>query len=242
MQSPGRRSAQRFVVAAMLAAAVWWLVLAHAHWLVGTEAPLVPLAPPPPIELQVVELPPAPRASETPQSNVRRDEAPAVPRSVPPMPRHPQPAHSSATPPPRPARPRVTTGTAATPATHDAPAPAAQPSNDTPAAANNTAPPSDTPRADSPSGPVSQQARLLSQPLPEVPDDLREQGYRAVAVARFSVHADGSFEVELLKPTQYPRLNQILLATLRQWRFFPAMEDGRPVESHQDVRVHFNVD
>lgn len=91
------------------------------------------------------------------------------------------------------------------------------------------------------SGPANQQARLLSQPLPELPDDLREQAYQAVAVARFAVHADGTFDVELLKPTQNPRLNQILLATLRQWRFFPAMEEGRPVESHQDVRVHFNV-
>lgn len=86
------------------------------------------------------------------------------------------------------------------------------------------------------------QARLLSQPLPVLPDDLREVAYRAVAVARFTIHVDGTFDVELVKPTQNPRLNQILLATLRDWRFFPAMDNGHPVESHQDVRVHFNVD
>jgi len=83
--------------------------------------------------------------------------------------------------------------------------------------------------------------RLLAQPLPDVPDDLREQGYQAVAVARFAIHADGTFDVDLVKPTQNPRLNQLLLARLRQWRFFPAIENGRPIESHQDVRVHFNV-
>lgn len=86
------------------------------------------------------------------------------------------------------------------------------------------------------------QARLLSQPLPALPDDLREQEYQAVAVARFFVHADGTFDIELVKPTPNPRLNQILLETLHMWRFFPAMENGRPVESRQDVRVHFNVD
>lgn len=86
------------------------------------------------------------------------------------------------------------------------------------------------------------QARLLSQPLPMLPDDLREVAYQAVAVARFAVHSDGSFDVELVKPTQNPRLNQILLETLRKWRFFPATENGRPIESHQDVRVHFNVE
>ncbi|WP_235012407.1 TonB family protein [Caballeronia catudaia] len=91
-----------------------------------------------------------------------------------------------------------------------------------------------------PSGPT--QARLLSQPLPVLPDDLREVAYQAVAVARFDVHGDGSFDVELVRPTQNPRLNQILLETLRKWRFFPAMENGHPIESHQDLRVHFNVD
>lgn len=84
-------------------------------------------------------------------------------------------------------------------------------------------------------------ARALSQPLPTVPDDLRETAYRAEALARFSVHADGTVDVELLKPTPYPRLNQILLEALAHWRFFPAMENGHPVESRQDVRVHFNV-
>ncbi|OXC78046.1 TonB protein [Caballeronia sordidicola] len=49
-------------------------------------------------------------------------------------------------------------------------------------------------------------------------------------------------DVELLKPTSYPRLNQLLLEALRKWRFFPAMEGGHPVESRQDIRVHFNVD
>jgi len=86
------------------------------------------------------------------------------------------------------------------------------------------------------------QARLLSQPLPVLPDDLREVAYRAEAVARFAVHPDGTFDIQLVTPTQYPRLNQILLETLRKWRFFPAMDNGRPVESHQDVRIHFNVE
>jgi protein TonB len=55
------------------------------------------------------------------------------------------------------------------------------------------------------------------------------------------IHADGSVDVELVKPTPIPRLNQILLEALRKWRFFPAMQTGHPVESRQDIRVHFNV-
>ncbi|KLU21663.1 hypothetical protein EOS_34655 [Caballeronia mineralivorans PML1(12)] len=84
-------------------------------------------------------------------------------------------------------------------------------------------------------------ARVINQPMPALPDDLREDAYQAVAVARFDIHADGTIEVELSKPTQNPRLNALLLEALRKWRFFPAMQGGHAVESHQDVRVHFNV-
>jgi protein TonB len=84
-------------------------------------------------------------------------------------------------------------------------------------------------------------ARVITQPLPEIPDDLREAAYHAIALARFAIHPDGSVDVELLQPTQQPRLNQLLLASLHNWRFFPATENGKPVESHQDVRVHLVV-
>jgi protein TonB len=84
-------------------------------------------------------------------------------------------------------------------------------------------------------------ARVITQPLPEIPDDLREAAYHAIALARFTIHPDGSVDVELLQPTQQPRLNQLLLASLHNWRFFPATENGKPVESHQDVRVHLVV-
>ncbi len=84
-------------------------------------------------------------------------------------------------------------------------------------------------------------AHAIAQPLPELPDDLRDQAYQTVATARFAIHVDGSVDVELIKPTANPRLNQILLETLRKWRFFPAMQAGHPIESRQDIRVHFNV-
>lgn len=84
-------------------------------------------------------------------------------------------------------------------------------------------------------------AHPILHPLPVLPDDLREFAYQAVALARFTIHRDGSVDVALVRPTQNPRLNQLLLETLRNWRFFPAMKDGHPVESEQDIRVHFNV-
>ncbi|NNM69002.1 MAG: TonB family protein [Gallionella sp.] len=61
------------------------------------------------------------------------------------------------------------------------------------------------------------------------------------AVARFQIAADGTTTVELIRPTQNPRLNRLLLDTLRNWRFAPAMQDGKPVASTKDQVIRVNV-
>ncbi|MDE1012077.1 MAG: TonB family protein [Paraburkholderia fungorum] len=123
------------------------------------------------------------------------------------------------------------------------PTPAAQEPKTAAEPPARTAAPSDESANAAPSAKSSGDAAAhsISQPLPELPDDLREQAYQTVATARFAIHADGSVDVELIKPTPNPRLNQLLLEALRKWRFFPAMQAGHPVESLQDIRVHFNV-
>jgi protein TonB len=84
-------------------------------------------------------------------------------------------------------------------------------------------------------------AQAIVRPMPQIPDDLREDAFNTVAVARFHIAADGTATFELAKPTPNPRLNRLLLEKLREWRFFPAMRDGKPVPSDQDVRITFEV-
>jgi len=62
-----------------------------------------------------------------------------------------------------------------------------------------------------------------------------------VALARFAIRPDGTVDLALVRPTQNLPLNQLPLGTPGNWRFFPATKDGRPVESGEDIRVHFNV-
>ena len=78
-------------------------------------------------------------------------------------------------------------------------------------------------------------------PTPTIPDDLREGTFSTMAVARFKVSSDGSVEVSLVKPTPNPRLNQILLDTLKQWKFFPAMKDGIATIPTFEVRIPIAV-
>jgi protein TonB len=90
-------------------------------------------------------------------------------------------------------------------------------------------------------GSDSSGARAMYAPTPTIPDDMRENPFSTVAVARFKVSPDGDVTVTLLKPTPNPRLNQILLETLKQWKFFPAMKDGVAINAEFDVRIPIAV-
>jgi protein TonB len=244
MLAAGDRPRVRLALAIALAALLWTAFLAQAPRLFAPDKTSARL--PETIEMRMVEVPPPvanapgpahPQAVSPPAARVasppRRDirtqpnaAAQAVARHEPSKAAtKPDVAPRESTLPP-PNEPVVTAARAAPPAA---------------ASAAPSIPNLDAPATASASASGSQQARLLAQPLPVLPDDLREDAYRAVAVARFDVHADGSTDVELVKPTLNPRLNQMLLEALHKWRFFPAMENGRPIESRQDVRVHFNV-
>lgn len=78
--------------------------------------------------------------------------------------------------------------------------------------------------------------------MPEIPDDLREQPLHEVAIAHFKVASDGTAVVMLAQPTANARLNAILLETLKQWRFAPAVKDGVAIASQFDIRIPIDVE
>ena len=62
----------------------------------------------------------------------------------------------------------------------------------------------------------------------------RDETIHTVVMARFHIKPDGSATVELTQPAPNPRVNQLILNTLKTWRFFPAIQAGKPVASVQD--------
>ena len=84
-------------------------------------------------------------------------------------------------------------------------------------------------------------ARAISQPVPQIPDELRQDALSTSAVARFHVAPDGTATAELVKPTPNPKLNRLLLNALKNWRFFPAMKEGKPVDSTQEIVIKIEV-
>lgn len=85
-------------------------------------------------------------------------------------------------------------------------------------------------------------ARAAYAPLPEIPDDLRNNVFETEAIAHFVVERDGTTEVSLTRPTTSPRLNEVLLETLRQWQFEPAEKNGAAIRSEFDLRIPIAVE
>jgi len=84
-------------------------------------------------------------------------------------------------------------------------------------------------------------ARSIVRPMPQIPDDLREAAFDSVALAQFHIAVDGQAKAELVKPTPNPRLNRMLLDSLKKWRFAPAVRDGQPVASTEEIVIRIVV-
>jgi protein TonB len=84
-------------------------------------------------------------------------------------------------------------------------------------------------------------AHAIVKPLPQIPDDLRREAFSSSVRVRFRVAADGSVEVELTQPSQNVRLNRIVLDSLKKWRFMPALKNGMPVPSVEEILVKLEV-
>ena len=217
---------------------------------------------PPSIEVQVVEAPaataapqsvPAPVVPAPPQKMTRaRTSEPVRPRSEPrlvPTPSAPEPqavATPSVDPPAPPSQPVVPSAVVESPTAPTNAQPSSGAAESGKSSSTRTSPSDGTMIAAVPpqgstggaglgSGRVG--ARAIFQPLPQIPDDLRREALDVVAVARFRVEPNGAATVELVQPTPNLELNRALLETLKRWRFFPALQDGRAVASTLDIRI-----
>jgi periplasmic protein TonB len=83
--------------------------------------------------------------------------------------------------------------------------------------------------------------RAIYAPVPTIPDDLRDEVLEATAVALFHVSRDGEATVSLVSPTEFDELNDLILDTLRKWRFRPALKGGVAVDSAAEVRLLITV-
>lgn len=228
LDNPWRRLPWTLPAALLIWAGILWA------FAVFTEEPRHRLPESRPVDAQVIELPPEPPAPIPPKAEPKPRPAPVKPAAA----AKPRPAEPVRIPRPKALPPQLQP----TPAAKTEPAPATEPAPPAPA------PPPPRPAAPAPEkapagGRLSASggAQAIVRPMPQIPDDLREEALHVVALARFHVAADGSATVELAKPTPNPRLNRLLLETLKNWKFFPAMKDGMPVASTEEITIRIDV-
>lgn len=226
-------------------AVLLWLALLTAFGLL-----LERTAPPPelaPTELQIVELPPtpglqggpAPAAPAAPKPKSERVKQPTQVKTVRPVRPHPT-VHHIVKPRVEPVAPSIN-GTAKS--KEEAPAASSPATTNAKGESSGSGVPGGSGTGGGGGvGSDSGGARAVFAPKPVIPDDLRKRIMAAVAVAHFKVSYDGQVEVTLTTPTNNPELNQILLNTLKQWRFFPAMKSGVAIASEFDVRIPVSVE
>jgi periplasmic protein TonB len=85
-------------------------------------------------------------------------------------------------------------------------------------------------------------AVATEHPDPEIPADIDLGADPVTVVARFHVAADGTTTVELSQGAADPRLNEVLLAAFKKWRFTPAYRGGRAAESVIDYRTTIRLE
>lgn len=134
------------------------------------------------------------------------------------------------------------TGSDAGPATPPAPPtpvpPVTLPSPPPPVPAPPPPPPAPKPiPPPPPAAPMSSDSVLVSQPKPVLPDDVNYDDIHGNFFGLFAIHADGSTDVKMVSSTGDSQVDQIVLDTVRKWRFRPATLNGKPVASYRRLEV-----
>lgn len=83
----------------------------------------------------------------------------------------------------------------------------------------------------------NKKVEAIYNPLPAIPDDLRDEAFNSKAVVKFYINDKGLVErLDLIKPCANPRLNSLLLKTLKTWKF---SSNGQA--ETKEIEVNFEV-
>jgi len=77
---------------------------------------------------------------------------------------------------------------------------------------------------------------------PDYPEGERLAGKQAVVVVRYIIGKDGWIkDLQILEHAKQAAFDEATLEALRQWRFLPLMQDGKPIEVVHELTVIFQL-
>lgn len=90
------------------------------------------------------------------------------------------------------------------------------------------------------SGPT-QEAEPVNQVKPEIPDDLKQDSFKTFVRVKVDIEANGRFTVTLRTSSGNAEIDRRVLGALNRWKWKPALQNGRPVQSTQRFKFEFEV-
>jgi periplasmic protein TonB len=248
---------------------VAWVALAHLVGLgaLVLASVISPDSPPKPLRVQLAATFNTPKGDQAPRSMTSRESSVSPTLQKPVVASQPDlnqsPLSSNRTPPPLPAPPPVVSQ--ATPQAvpkivpqtgaqlSGSPMPAANSASSPAVASSHLKPSFDgtrTPnRVDTAGGagtkadsPPLVDASFAGNRPPEYPAMSRRTGEQGVVALRVMIGTDGrASDVVVTRSSGSPRLDQAAITAIRQWRFVPAQQGGRPVSQWYDWRWEFRL-
>ena len=85
-------------------------------------------------------------------------------------------------------------------------------------------------------------AVIVSNPVPEIPSEFKGEAFKSCCLAKFKIDHEGKCDVHLQESTGNQEIDHIVIATLKKWKFKPAMLDETPVASTRKLRIELEVD
>lgn len=85
-------------------------------------------------------------------------------------------------------------------------------------------------------------AKVVESPKPEIPDDFKDEAFKSVVTARFSIDAQGKFTVKLIDSSGNDDIDKLVMTALKKWKFKPATLDDKPVASTRKLKIELEVE
>jgi TonB family protein len=100
----------------------------------------------------------------------------------------------------------------------------------------------DTPSPTALAGDVDTPAKKLRVVLPSYPQELVEANEGGSVSVQFYIEPDGTVSDAALVGSPHSELGAITLKAIMQWRFSPAIKDGKPIRTKVVQKFRFEVE
>lgn len=83
--------------------------------------------------------------------------------------------------------------------------------------------------------------QVISSRFPDYPQSWRNRGIQGLVVVHFTIGSDGTVSNPSVVGSPQPELAALVLHTILQWKFKPALKDGKPVAVQAQQEFAFKV-